>query len=143
MDVASAAAVNSVLTIGVGEELGTDPTVFYPHLTADAIVNVRDNDVQVLLYDGGTNTLNTSHTMPVAAQFLENVTVDVITDSFAAGANATLNVIINGDPNLVPPVSFTWDGGSNHIEVKGSAGVGTNGGGINYVEIENLTISPR
>lgn len=142
-DVASAAAVNSVVTIALGGELGTDPTVFYPHLTADAIVNVRDNDVQVLLYEGGTNTRTSSYTTPIAAQFIENVTLDVVTDSFAAGAAATMNVIINGDPNLVPPIDFTWDGGSNHVEVKGSAGNATNGGGVNYVEIESLAINPR
>jgi len=142
-EVASAAATNSVVTIGIGEEMGTDPSDFYSHLTADAIVNVRDNEVQVLLYEGGTITRNSSYATPIPARFLSNVTVDVVTDSFAAGATATLNVIVNGDPNLVPPVDFTWDGGSNHIEVKGSAGDATNGGGINYVEYEGLTISPR
>jgi len=140
VDVASAAAPNSVLTIGLGGEIGTDSSNFYPHLTADAIVNVRDNDVQVLLYEGGTNTRTSSFTTPIPALFLQNVTLDVATNSFAAGAAATMTVIVNGDPNLVPPIDFTWDGGSNHIEVKGSAGNASNGGGINYVEVEGLTI---
>jgi len=123
--------------------LGPDPTNFQPHLTADAIVNVRDNEVQVLLYEGGTNTRNSPYTTPIPMLFVDNITIDVATDSFAAGANATLNVIVNGDPNLVPPIDFIWDGGGNHIEVKGSAGNATNGGGTNYVEIENIAISTR
>ena len=141
VDVASAAVTNSVLTIGLGGEIGPDPSAFQPHLTADAIVNMRDNEVQVLLYEGGTNTHNTSHTIPIPMQFLDNLSVDIVTESFAAGAAATLNVIVNGDANLVPPVDFIWDGGGNHIEVKGSAGNAENGGGTNYVEVEGIAIS--
>jgi hypothetical protein len=143
VDVASAAATNSVVTIGLGGEPGADPTVFYPTLTADAIISVRDNDVQIALYDAGTNIRNSSYTTPLPVEWVENVTVDVVTDSFAADAPATLQVIINGDSSLVPPVDFTWDGGGNHVEVRGAAGVAANGGGINYVEIEGIAISPR
>jgi hypothetical protein len=143
VDVASAAATNSVVTIGLGGEPGADPTVFYPTLTANAIISVRDNDVQIALYDAGTNIRNSSYTTPLPVEWVENVTVDVVTDSFAADAPATLQVIINGDSSLVPPVDFTWDGGGNHVEVRGAAGVAANGGGINYVGIEGIAISPR
>lgn len=143
VDVASAAAVNSVVTIGIGEEAGSDPLNFYPHLTADAIVNVRDNEIQVVLYDSGNVVLNNTFPTPIAAQFIENVSLEVITDSFGPEAPATLIVSVNDDPEFAPPIDFTWDGGSNHIEVKGTAGVATNGGGINYVEYDGVTISTR
>jgi hypothetical protein len=143
LDVASAASQNSVITVGLGGELGTDPSTFYPTETADAIVSVRDNNVTIALYEGGTNTDNVSFQMPIPVSFISNLTIDVETVSFAAGAPATLNVVLNGDPNLIPPIPFTWDGGGNHVEIRGAAGIATNGGGINYVEYEGVSISPR
>ena len=143
LDIASAAAQNSVITIGLGGEPGTDPSTFYPTETADVIISVRDNNVAISMYAGGVNTDNVSFPMPIPVAFMENLTVDVETASFAAGAPATLNIVLNGDSNLIPPVPFTWDGGGNHVEIRGSAGVAANGGGINYVEYEGISINPR
>ncbi len=96
VDLASATAANRVVTIGLCGELDIDPTLFYPHLTSDAIVNVRDNDVQVLLYEGGTNMRTSSYTTLITAQFLENVIVDLPTDSFAVRAAATMRTSCRG-----------------------------------------------
>ena len=143
VDVTTANDPNSAVSIGIGAEIGFDPNEFDPTLTADAIVTVRDNQLDVAVYDNGALVASSSYLTPFEVRFIDDFTVDVATSSFAPGAPATLAVIINGDPNFAPLINFNWDGGQNHIELRGSAGEIVEGTGPFKIALDNLSISPR
>ena len=138
-DIAWAGHPDSNLAIGIGEEAGNDPSNFNPIPSLDAIVDVYEGEIVVRIFDNGSATSVTAYPMPVPTTALTSVTLDVQTDSFAPGTPATLSVYINGNPNYVPPTGFTWDGGSNHIEVRGGSTANT----AAFVALDNLTIRPR
>ena len=142
VDVVFSEHENSEITIGVGQELGFDPNNFAPSNNADATVTVRDNEVEVQVFEAGVLVSSTTHATPIPAAFIENVKVDVETSSFAAASPAQLKVYVNDNPNYVPSTAFHWDGGANHIEVRGGAGVPDFDLGL-PIEIDNLDIRPR
>ncbi len=138
-DIAWSDHPTSNLAIGIGEEAGSDPFNFNPTPSLDAIVDVYDSEIVVRIFDFGVITSVSTYPMPITTAGLDNVTVDVQTSSFAAGSPATLMVYINGNPNFVPPIDFTWDGGSNHIEIRGGTTTNTDA----MVALDTLAIRPR
>ena len=141
-DIVQGADLNSRASVSIGGEIGSDPINFYPHLTVEAVVHVIDSQVLVEIYENGSvvNSLQIETGLPFSA--VNNVKLIVRTNSFAAGAPGTIDVLINDDPSLhIPTASFIWDGGNNHIELRGSGGVSTNGSGIHYIEYGALEVS--
>ena len=72
---------------------------------------------------------------------VENIQIDVETDSFFSGSPGVLHVYLNGNGSYVPPTAFTWDGGSNHIELRG--GLGSSATNSGWVELDNLIVRTR
>jgi len=142
-DIISGAAVNSRASISIGGEIGSDPLNFHPEGTLDVVVHVIDAEVQVLAYESGALVDNIQVNTGLPFSSVNNVKLFVNTSSFAAGAPATVDVLINDDPSFnIPTVGFDWDGGNNHIGLRGGGGVGANGGGISYIEYGALEVSP-
>jgi hypothetical protein len=132
---------SSEITVGIGEELGNDPVHFLPSATADVTVSFRENEIEVRVYESGILQGGGTHPTTIAASELEHVRVDVQTDSFAAGSPATLRVYVNSNGSFVPEIPFNWDGGSNHIELRGGGDSST--GNSIWVELDNLQIRTR
>lgn len=127
----------SGLAIAIGEEPVTDPANYGPNSTADARVDVVDNEVVIRLYDNGSIISVNSLATGTPISQLENVTLDVQTTDFGPNGQATLTVLVNG--TAVPPLDFTWDGGPNHIELIG----GTTALAPASVAIDKLVVTPR
>ncbi len=128
------------LAIGIGEEFVGDANNFNPIPSLDAIVDLFDNGIVVRIFDNGTATSVTTYPIPFAIDDIDSLMLDVQIDSFAPGSPATLMVYVNDISSFVPSTQFTWDGGSNHIELRG----GTTEPAIEAsVVIDSLTIQPR
>ena len=137
VDIAWSDDPTSGFAIGLGEEINNDPMNFDPTPSVDAMVDVVNDEAIVRLFDNGTIISVNSFTIGIPISELENVTLDVETDDFGPDGQASLTVIVNG--TAIPPLGFTWDGGSNYIEIRG----GTTGTEPAMVAIDNLVIRPR
>ncbi len=137
VDIAWSDDATSGFAIGLGEDPISNPQNFNPIPSLDAMVDVLDNEVVVRLFDNGSIISVNSLTTGVPISLLENVTLDVETDDFGPSTQATLTVIVNG--TSIAPLDFTWDGGPNHIELRG----GTTGMEPAMVAIDNLVVRPR
>jgi len=136
-DVIGSATTNSVATIGIGGEFGNSTGFFNPQLAQDVIVFVYPDIIIIQTFNNGNIT--GSLAVPTGLQFSEinNIKLTVKTESFAAGAPGTVDVLINDDASLsIPTIAFTWDGGNNHIDVAGSGD-----GAVAYIEYGALEVS--
>lgn len=143
VNIKSAQVENSVASIAIGSEIGSDSSSFDTNQEADVIVSVSDNQVEIAIIEGGQ--INQQYTFPNSYLMSEvtNITAHVLTSSFRLFGRGDISVTINNDQaNATPPTIFTWDGGNNHIELIGSAGVAVDGTGVNYVEFDQLIVSP-
>lgn len=133
---------NKEISIGVGGEVGSNPNNYNPLDSANALVTLNDNAVTIETFDG-TELQSTTHAMPYIVDDVDKLTVYVETASFAAGASASIEIVINGDTSLtIPSASFEWDGGANHIQLVGAAGDPVAGSGTGYVYFDSLLIKP-
>jgi len=125
-DVIGGASSNSVAAIGIGSEIGNNPDNYVPQLASDVMVLATDNRIVFETYSNGNVTGSTTVPMNLLFSEISNIKLIVKTESFAAGAPGTVDVLINDDASLsIPTLTFTWDGGNNHIELAGSAGLGS------------------
>ncbi len=125
-DVIGGASSNSVAAIGIGSEIGNNPDNYIPQLASDVMVLATDNRIVFETYSNGNVTGSTTVPMNLLFSEISNIKLIVKTESFAAGAPGTVDVLINDDASLsIPTLTFTWDGGNNHIELAGSAGLGS------------------
>ncbi len=137
VDVLAGGSTGSVIEIAIGSEIGNNPNHYTPALDSDFLFFVVDNSILLDTYNNGNHVRNTVSTgLPVSE--INNIKLIVRTDSFAAGAPGTVNVLINDDTSLsIPTTSFNWDGGNNHIELGGS----TSTGAIMFIEYGALEVS--
>ena len=94
--------------MGICEESVNGIFNFNPIPGVDAIVEVRDNEVVITIYDNGTQRSVSSDTTGIPATELTNVTLDVETESFAPGSTTSLIVLVNG--TAIPSIDFICDG---------------------------------
>ena len=142
-DIVGGASSNSRASISIGGEIGADPLNFHPHLSQDVVVHIVDSQVLVEVFENAAiiDSFQVETSLPFSA--VQNVKLFVETSSFAAGSPGAVTVLINDNPSYdVPTASFTWDGGNNHIELRGSGGVAVNGSGTHHIEFGALEVSP-
>ncbi len=144
VDVLSADAPDSTASIGVGNQIGIDPLNFDQTLTADAVISVSDNTVVISTDLNSSQQGTYTSSTPYLLSEVNNLRIEVIHTSFAANTSASIGIVINNNLSLsIPRRVFTWDGGDNHILLKGKAGTAVNGSGANYITFDNLLIRPR
>ena len=138
LDVLAGGSIGSVAEIALGSEIGNDPNHYTPALNSDFLLSVVDNDILLDTYTDGNQVRNTVQTTLPFSE-INNIKLFVKTDSFAAGAPATVDVLINDDPSLsIPTTAFIWDGGNNHIALGGSASIE---GSILFIEYGAFKVS--
>jgi len=142
VDVYSATAANSEIMIGVGGELGNDPSNYDPMSSANALVSVTDNTLAIEAFDG-TGFQTITHSIPYLVSEVSNLTISVTTPDFQDGTSGSVEIMINKDTALsIPAAGFIWDGGANHIQVVGAAGEPIAGSGTNYIYFDSLLVKP-
>ena len=78
---------------------------------------------------------------PYTLNAVDTLVFDVELDRQSFGEPGNLGVVINGNPNFTESVPFTWDGGSNHIELRGSRRQ-TNSDSVKVV-VDRMVVRPR
>jgi len=140
LDMTSTADPDAELSIGIGEDPVGDPLFFNPSDSADAVLTVRDFEVEITTYDNGSPVTTTRPT-PFTLSAVDALVFDVELATQLPGENGNLNVIVNGNPGFIESIPFIWDGGSNHIELRGSRTQAANGG--TKVFVDRMTVRPR
>ncbi|MDW7549711.1 hypothetical protein [Pseudoalteromonas peptidolytica] len=125
-----------IFTLGAGAEKITDPSVFYPHVTAD-IQALYISDGRVILRGLNNAELGSA----IVAGPIESMELTVLTTDNTAGGYAEASLMVNGN-SVFSNIGFNWDGGSNHVFVQGQEYLNArNGGGVHYVEVDQFSVS--
>jgi hypothetical protein len=125
-----------IFTIGAGAERISNPSVYYPHTTADIqALYVSDGRV----YLRGLNNAELGFTN--FAGPVESMELIVVSNDNSAGGYAEATLMIN-DVEVFVDMPFSWDGGTNHVFVQGQEYANArNGGGVHYIEVDRFTVS--
>jgi len=135
-DIAEVHPTNPVMSGQIGAPAIGNPSAYY--VSSSALRWTIHSNGNVYIYSQAGQQ-ETPLGIPVADAAHVEVVVNMDSD-FSAGATATATLSVNGTVYFTD-FPFTWQDGSNRINLEAQAGHATNGGGTNYCKFDNLSVT--